>query len=305
MDFLSFHFHVSGINVNVLIPPLVAFVISFFTSMGGVSGAFLILPFQMSVLGFTSAAVSSTNFLYNIIGIPGGVYRYLKEDRISWPLAYVIIAGTLPGVFFGYLIRIKYLPDPTSFKLFVGLVLFYIGLRLFKGFRNKITPNNLNQSSKAPFTITNVSFNLNKVGYDFGGQRVEFSTKGMFLLASIVGIIGGVYGIGGGAIIAPFCVTVFGLPVYTVSGAALLGTFITSVLGILFYSLVPMGGAVYPPDWGLGILFGLGGLFGMYLGAKAQRYFSERFIKTMLGAIILFISINYIYQFIIKILSIK
>ncbi len=27
-------------------PPLVAFFISFFTSMGGVSGAFLLLPFQ-------------------------------------------------------------------------------------------------------------------------------------------------------------------------------------------------------------------------------------------------------------------
>jgi uncharacterized membrane protein YfcA len=34
--------------VQPWIPPLVAFVISFFTSMGGVSGAFLLLPFQMS-----------------------------------------------------------------------------------------------------------------------------------------------------------------------------------------------------------------------------------------------------------------
>ena len=46
-------FAVSGVTVTPVIPVLVAFVISFFTSMGGVSGAFLLLPFQMSVLGYT------------------------------------------------------------------------------------------------------------------------------------------------------------------------------------------------------------------------------------------------------------
>jgi len=42
----------------------VAFAISSFTSAGGVSGAILLLPFQMSVLGFTSPAVSATNQLF-------------------------------------------------------------------------------------------------------------------------------------------------------------------------------------------------------------------------------------------------
>jgi len=298
MDFLNIHCQVSGITVNILIPPLVAFVISFFTSMGGVSGAFLILPFQMSVLGFTTPSVSSTNFLYNIIGIPAGVYRYIKEGRISLPLTWVIIAGTLPGVFFGYWIRIKYLPNPATFKFFVGMVLLYIGMKLFKGIfvKGKKLPKKFDES----FTITNVTFNLKTVEYDFNNEHVTFSTVGMFSLASVVGIIGGVYGIGGGAIIAPFCVTVFRLPVYTVSGAALMGTFITSIAGIFLYTIVPIGGIAYPPDWTLGILFGLGGLLGMYLGAKTQKYMSEKFIKTMLGGIIIFISIKYIYPFLIS-----
>ena len=64
-------FPVSGVETAPWIPPLVACVISFFTSMGGVSGAFLLLPFQMSVLGFVSPAVTPTNLVFNIIGIPG------------------------------------------------------------------------------------------------------------------------------------------------------------------------------------------------------------------------------------------
>jgi uncharacterized membrane protein YfcA len=79
----------------------------------------------------------------------------------------------------------------------------------------------------------------------------------MFLLAFVVGIIGGTYGIGGGAIIAPFCVAVFHLPVYTVAGAALLATFLTSVVGIFFYSVLPANGGVSTsPDWVLGFSLG-------------------------------------------------
>jgi hypothetical protein len=44
-------FPVSGVEVNPLIPPLIAMVVSTFTSMG-VSGAFLLLPFPLSLLNF-------------------------------------------------------------------------------------------------------------------------------------------------------------------------------------------------------------------------------------------------------------
>jgi len=60
-----------------------------------------------------------------------------------------------------------------------------------------------------------------------GGSGSRYSTPAMFLLAFIVGINRRkTYGIGGGAVIAPFCVAVFHLPVYTVAGAALMGTFL-------------------------------------------------------------------------------
>ena len=123
-------FPVSGVETAIWVPPLVGLVISFFTSMGGISGAFLILPFQMSILGFTSPAVTPTNLVFNVVGIPSAVYRYFKEGRMNWPLAWNIIVGTLPGLVLGLFIRVWYLPDPRAFKLFVGCVLFYIGGRM-------------------------------------------------------------------------------------------------------------------------------------------------------------------------------
>ena len=146
--------------------------------------------------------------------------------------------------------------------------------------------------------VKTISFSLSRVEYEFWGQRFAFSTIGMLALAFVVGIIGGTYGIGGGAIIAPFCVAVFNLPVYTVAGAALLGTFLTSVAGVFFYSVIPAkAGVSCAPDWFLGFLFGAGGFAGMYVGARLQKYIPQKYLKLILGVIITFLAGSYILQY--------
>jgi uncharacterized membrane protein YfcA len=296
MDFLHFNFPISGVETYIFIPPLVAFSISFFTSMGGISGAFLLLPFQMSVLGFTSPSVTSTNFLFNVTGTPGGVYRYAKECRFVWPVAILIVAGIIPGVLIGYYIRVTVLPDPRTFKFFVGCVLLLIAFKLLKEVWNGRVTKTENTCSLSD-SVENATIEINNTRFNFKGTTYSFATAKLLGLALAVGIIGGVYGIGGGSIIAPFLITFFGLPVYAVAGAVLLGTFVSSLAGVTFYSLIPINGAVASPDWLLGILFGAGGLLGMYLGARVQKYASERWIKLMLGAVIVIVAAKYILRF--------
>lgn len=307
------YFFVAGITVDPWIPPLVAFAISFFTSMGGISGAFLLLPFQMSVLGFTHPSVSSTNQLYNIVAIPSGVYRYWKEGRMIWPLTWVVIIGTLPGVLIGALVRVSGLRDPRNFKLFAATVILYIAgkmaLDLLKQQRvaKRGASGSASKTSQAPAacvvpslaTVAVTSRSWKRICLRFQESSYNFSVPGVFLLCFVVGIIGGIYGIGGGAIIAPFLMTFFGLPVHIVAGAALMGTFVTSVAGVSFYTAIA---PLYPqlsvaPDWSLGILFGLGGMVGMYFGARCQKYVSSGHIKWMLVVILLLTSIKYIAEF--------
>lgn len=307
------YFPVAGITVDPWIPPLVAFVLSFFTSMGGISGAFLLLPFQMSVLGFTHPSVSSTNQLYNIVAIPSGVYRYWKEGRMIWPLTWVVILGTLPGVFIGALVRVSGLRDPRNFKLFAASVILYIAGKMIADLLRQqpaTSPTQPAASSDsgqplgacfvqpgAAVTVTERTWR--KIAFTFQDVTYRVSAIGIFILCFVVGIIGGIYGIGGGAIIAPFLMTFFGLPVYAVAGAALMGTFVTSVAGVTFYTAIA---PLYPqlsvaPDWLLGVLFGLGGMAGMYLGARCQKYVSGKYIKWMLVVILLLTSIKYLLEF--------
>lgn len=291
-------FPVSGVSTWFWLPPLVAFVLSLFTSMVGVSGAFLLLPFQMSVLHFVSPAVSATNLVYNLVAIPGGVYRYVREGRMLSPLVWVVVLGTLPGLVAGYAIRVWWLPDPSLFKLFVGVVLVYLGLRLFLEMPSERTTRTKEAESgtlNADSRIRVLGFTATSVVFEYRGQRHAFPVPTMFLLAIVVGLVGGVYGIGGGALIAPFCVALFHLPVHAIAGATLAATFFSSIVGVTLYSTLPApAGIEVRPDWALGALFGVGGLAGTYAGARLQKYVSQPALKLLLGSLVTMLAAGYL-----------
>ncbi|MGX8719183.1 MAG: sulfite exporter TauE/SafE family protein, partial [Desulfovibrio sp.] len=131
------YFPVADIQCHPLVPFAAAALIAFVTSMGGVSGAVVLLPFQMSVLGYAGPGVSATNQIFNILACPAGVWRYWKEGRLLWPLAVIIAGGTLPGVFLGAFVRLRWLPDASRFKLFAAAVLLFVGGRMLLASRKK------------------------------------------------------------------------------------------------------------------------------------------------------------------------
>jgi len=318
MDIFTMHFPVAGIDLNPFIPPVVGFLISVLTSMGGLSGAFLLLPFQMSVLGFVSPAVSPTNQIFNVIATPSGVYRYIREGRMVFPLAWIVIVGTLPGVIIGAFVRIKWLSDPKQFQLFVAVVLGYMAFRMVQDYLkkrkskggngaeerfNKLVKEHSKKSEIAGEPLPRVKmirFDIHTVEYDFYGERFTIPVIPMTLVSFFVGIIGGIYGIGGAAIIAPIYVSFFGLPIYTVAGATLLGNFATSIVGVGVYQYLARTSTTdlqIGPDWGLGILFGIGGVVGMYVGARLQKHLPAGFIKWVIISCILFLCGRYVISF--------
>ena len=243
-----------------------ALVISAVASPAGVSGAVLLLPFQVSVLGTPSPSVTPTNLLYNVVATPGALLRYWRQGQTGGRLTAVLLAGTIPGVVAGSIIRVELVPGPEAFEAVIGAVLVPLGSWL--------------ALSAAPAS---------------GSPRFSLPATTTAVLAALVGVVGGMYGIGGGSILAPLLVTAGRSP-RTVAPATLASTFVTSVVGVAtFVVLSTRHHGSIAPAWGVGVALGMGGLVGGYLGARAQPHLPDMLIRRVLGVLVMAIGARYAY----------
>ena len=197
-----------------------------------------LVPVQVSVLHTPSPAITPTNLLYNVIATPGALLRYRGRAVLAAPLTMTLLLGTLPGVIVGSVLRVEVLSGPQAFYLVIAAVLLPIGAWLAGGRRPAAT----REPPPPGTTVASVA------------------------AALLVGVVGGIYGIGGGSLLAPVLVGL-GFGVAEVAPAALASTFLTSIVGVVTYAVLSLrhSGSI-APDWGVGIGIGLGGLAGGYIG---------------------------------------
>ncbi|MEU6290711.1 sulfite exporter TauE/SafE family protein [Streptomyces sp. NPDC046988] len=242
--------------------------ISVVTAPVGVSGAVFLLPVQVSVLGVPSPAVTPTNLLYNVVAGPGALLRYRRAGQLGGPLTRLLIAGTVPGVIVGAVIRVFAVPGPRVFRLLIAVLLLPLGLWLW-----------LRTVRPTPPRVKDLP-----------------SPRATTALALAVGVAGGIYGIGGGSLLGPILVG-RGAPVATVAPAALASTFVTSAVGAATYALLSLAASgEVAPDWLLGLSCGVGGLLGGYLGAHLQPRLPETALRLLLGTLAVGIGALYAVQ---------
>jgi hypothetical protein len=102
----------------------------------------------------------------------------------------------------------------------------------------------------------------------------------------VAGVIGGIYGIGGAAIVVPWLTTVERLPIARVAGAGLLVTLMTSVAGLATFAAaaaLDVGDAA-APAWLDGLALGIGGFVGAIVGARIQPRVPQTWLRVLLGA---------------------
>ncbi len=244
---------------------LIAFVVAVVTTPAGVSGAVLLFPIQVGILGVPSPAATPTNLLYNVVATPGSVARHALHREIPRQLTLVTLAGTLPGVVAGALLRATVLDGPQAVAAIIAIVLAPLGLSMVLGWP--------------------------------AGSRGPRRLKGLGLATTglAVGLVGGIYGIGGGALLAPVLV-VGGYAVRRAAPAALAVTLITSVAGVVVFETLAILGDTdsgVGPQWLLGLAMGAGGLAGGYVGARYASRVPEAVLRRLLGCVVLLVAVRY------------
>jgi uncharacterized protein len=239
---------------------ITAYAVAVLTTPAGISGAVVLLPFQLRVLDVPSLAATPTNLLYNVIATPGALFRYWRQKQTGGRLALVLVTGTLPGVIAGSVIRVELLPGQRAYELVVAAVLVPLGTWLSLT-RPALARRTARHAWSLPVPL-------------------------LALLGAVVGCIGGIYGVGGGAILAPVLIGSGRRP-SQVAPAALASTFVTSAAGVITFAVLSVGKPGFvAPDWSLGIALGLGGLAGGYTGAIVQPRLPDALIRRVLGVLV-------------------
>ncbi|GAA1618158.1 sulfite exporter TauE/SafE family protein [Actinoplanes couchii] len=246
---------------------LAGLLISIVTAPVGVSGAVFLLPVQLSVLHVPNPAVTPTNLLFNVVAGPGALARYRRNGQLTGPLARLLITGTVPGVVLGAIIRVFAIPGPQVFRLVAAAVLLPLGLWLCA---RALRPA--------------------------AGDRPPLTRRTILGLGLATGTVGGVYGIGGGSILGPILAG-RGTPMTHIAPAALASTFLTSIVGAATYAVLALttDGDI-APHWILGLLCGIGGLIGGYLGARLQPRLPEKALRLLLGSLATALAALYLFQ---------
>lgn len=235
------------------------------TTPVGVSGAVFLAPAQLGILGTPSLQVTPTNLIYNVIAIPGALIKFAREGSLWNPLTKILLWGTAPGMILGALIRYQFLASPDAFHLVIAAVLLPLGVWMLF----------FDPPTESPRSQTGLS-------------------RWILPLALLVGVVGGIYGIGGGSILAPILVGL-GYRVALVAPAALTSTFATSIIGVAAFALIGLiTNQSLTPDWGVGIAIGLGGLLGSYVGASIQPRLPEAALRRTLGNLAAGIAATYV-----------
>jgi hypothetical protein len=205
------------------------------------------------------------------VAVPGALARYRRTGHLNTLLARRMAAGTVPGVVLGALVRVFAVPGVRVFHLMIAVALLPLGVWL--------CARSLRGAPSAQ-----------------EDSVIDPSRRAVTALALGVGVVGGIYGIGGGSLLGPILVG-RGVPVARVAPAALASTFLTSLVGALTYALLALTGrGNIAPDWLLGAACGVGGLLGGYLGARLQPRLPERWLQLLLGTVALTLAVLYFVQ---------
>jgi uncharacterized membrane protein YfcA len=314
-------FAVAGIRVPLWHLFWMGFWTGYLMAIVGEASGIFALPYSMSVLQFTSVSVSPTTLVVTFLDPFGALIGYLREHQLNRDLALWLCLGAVLGSPFGPFLRTHLFHDPVLFKALIGLVLLFLSghliveltpwylsrtprQRAFKEKFDRLMAERI-AAGEAPsglpddFSIDTVERTRFGFTLSYWGQRQTFSIPVMLAIGFGVGICASTLGVGGGFLLVPIMVTIFGLPMHVLVAATIPYVITLSLTGLFSYivTLPLLTGKTAPPDWGFGLLVASGASLGSWLGSKTQRFIPERYLKSMLAGVTGVVAVLYIVNY--------
>ncbi len=210
----------------------IGMVIGILTGFFGVGGGFLVVPILNVLLGihYEIAVGSSLSF---IIGTSfAGLLKQHKIGNVDFRVAGYIVAGSVLGAVLGdslqmYLLNGLAGGNTALFTVFMHSIFIVVLVGTIFAMRTPRNPGGRAQSPLLARIGPSPKFYIEE-----WGQR-GFSIPGTFLVGGLIGVFTGLLGIGGGVLLVPVLLGLFGLAHQKAAGTSLAIIFATAVAAVI------------------------------------------------------------------------
>jgi uncharacterized protein len=267
---------------------LICLIIGLFTALVGstmgLGGGIILIP-SLLLMGSVSDSFSwatpqsivGVSLITMIVTALASTLAFAKGKRIDYKTGILLLSGSIPGGVIGS--WLNQFIDSRSFLLYFGILMIVISLLFFL----KRTP-----SIKRHYNGDVSGVRTVKLYGETYQYRITIPVT--FILSFVVGTLSGLFGIGGGSMIVPALILLFGVPTHIATA--------TSMFMILFVSMFGASThiALGHIPWEYVLFFIPGSWIGGKLGAKVNQLLPGKALEWILRILLVFIGLRMIYQ---------
>ncbi|MRG85162.1 sulfite exporter TauE/SafE family protein [Salinibacillus xinjiangensis] len=264
---------------------LIGFLSAFVGSIAGLGGGVIFVPSILLLAQFfpeffdwvSPQALVGMSLLVMIFTGLSSTYTYLKYKRVDLKSGSIFLLASVPGSLFGVWLN-RYV-EGDSFQLYFGLLMLFITVMFF--LRKKEATKPLIQTQrgvKRTFEIKDKTFTY------------SYPITLALLIAFVVGLCSGLFGIGGGSLMVPTMILLFGFPPQIAAPTSMFMIFISSSVSSIAH--ISLGHII----WEYVIFFIPGSWIGGIVGAKVSQRMKGNTIEWILRILIVLIGIRLIWK---------
>ncbi|WP_078429969.1 sulfite exporter TauE/SafE family protein [Alkalihalobacterium alkalinitrilicum] len=228
-------------------------------SLMGLGGGIIVVPALMLLSGYISILVGvtpqvavGTSLLIMIFTGLSSTLAYIKQKKVDFISGSIFLVGSIPGALFGVYLNKGI--DVSSFLIYFGFFIIIVSFILMV--REHLKPIKVgNKGIKREY--------VNELGETI---HYGFSPWLAIPISFIVGMLSGLFGIGGGSLMVPAMILLFGFPAHLAVATSMFMIFFSAISSSI--SHIVLGNV----DW----LYALALIPGAWIGGKLGAQIGQR-----------------------------
>ena len=254
---------------DIVLRLLLGTVIGFCIGLTGVGGGVLVLPALTVILRIDPITAVGTTTLYAFLTKITATIHHYKLKTIDWGIAGRFLLGAVPANISTSLWVSSHGGDAEFIRILTKFIVGVVFFSVFMMVLNMVTRSRPSVVEKERELAEHIE------------EKKVVRTELCMLLGAVCGGLIGATSIGGGVLIVPMLIILFGLPAARTVGTAIFIAFILTMETSLIY------GSNGEQDRVTAVIMAVGSLAGVYYGSKLSVKMPELFLRVIVVVLVL------------------